>query len=169
MAASPEHPAMPSPVAAEATTDHSLFQRAGTIINISSIAGHIPVPYMAAYCATKHALNAIGKAARVELRGTGVHVLTMCPGYIATDFGLNAVKGENAMRLSPKIRYGISADRVARAVVRGYMKQKREIVVPWQDWLVIGLYHRLPAMVEWIMGRALRPASEVITQAPKKN
>src|SRR5206468_9529308 len=67
-------------------------QRAGTIINISSVAGHIAVPYMAAYCATKHALNAIGKAARVELRGTGVHVMTVCPGYISTDFAVNAVK-----------------------------------------------------------------------------
>ena len=123
---------------------------------------------MAAYCATKHALNAIGKAARVELRNTGVHVMTVCPGYIATDFGVNVVKGPNAMRISSSVRLGISAERVARAVVRGYVRQKREIVVPWQDWLVIRMYRRHPALIEWIMGRALRPASEVITQALKK-
>src|SRR5207237_2074256 len=57
-------------------------QGSGTIINISSIAGHIPVPFMAAYAASKHALNAIGKAARMELAGSGVHVMTVCPGYI---------------------------------------------------------------------------------------
>ena len=55
-------------------------QGSGTIINISSVAGHIPVPFKAAYSATKFALNAIGKAARVELDGTGVNVLTVCPG-----------------------------------------------------------------------------------------
>lgn len=54
-------------------------QGGGAIINISSVAGHIPLPFAAAYSATKFALNAIGKAARVELQGTGVHVLTVCP------------------------------------------------------------------------------------------
>ena len=143
-------------------------KRAGTIINISSVAGHVAVPYMGAYCATKHALNAIGKAARVELMGSGVHVMTVCPGYIATDFGVNAVKGENAMRLSEKVRNGISAERVARAVVSGYLKQKREIVVPWQDWMVINLYRHFPSLVERIMKRALRPADQVVQQAPRK-
>src|SRR3954465_6939602 len=69
-------------------------QASGTIINIASTAGHIAVPFMAAYCATKHAMRAIGNAARVELRGTGVNVLTVCPGYISTDFSVNAVKGK---------------------------------------------------------------------------
>src|SRR5579864_7026444 len=52
-------------------------QQSGTIINISSVAGHIPIAYSAAYSASKFAMNAIGKAARIELRGTGVHVLTV--------------------------------------------------------------------------------------------
>ena len=51
-------------------------QGSGTIINISSVAGHVPLPFSAAYSATKFAMNAIGKAASVELRGTGVRVMT---------------------------------------------------------------------------------------------
>jgi short-subunit dehydrogenase len=146
-------------------------QRAGTIINMSSVAGHIAVPYMAAYCATKHALNAIGKAARVELRGTGVHVMTVCPGYISTDFAANAVKGREPKRIAASVRYSITADRVARAVVRGYLKQSREIVVPWQDRIIIKLYQNFPTLLELGMGRALRPAHEVIAaaQAAKKH
>src|ERR1019366_9392003 len=49
-------------------------QASGTIINISSVAGHIPVPFLARYSATKFALNAVGKAARVELKSSGIHV-----------------------------------------------------------------------------------------------
>src|SRR3979411_853253 len=56
-------------------------QGGGTIINISSGAGHIPLPFHAAYSATKFALNAIGKGARIELMRDGIHVLTVCPGY----------------------------------------------------------------------------------------
>src|SRR4029077_256234 len=41
-------------------------QGGGALINISSVAGHIPLPFHAAYSATKFALNAVGKAARVE-------------------------------------------------------------------------------------------------------
>jgi len=53
-------------------------QRSGAIINISSMAGIVSVPYMSAYGATKHALNCIGRAARWNwpLR---VHVNTVCP------------------------------------------------------------------------------------------
>ena len=70
-------------------------QGSGAIINISSVAGHIPIPFHAVYSATKFAMNAIGKAARIELLSNGINVLTVCPGYVRTDFSKNAIKGEN--------------------------------------------------------------------------
>src|ERR1700722_1389436 len=63
----------------------------GAIINISSVAGHIPVPFMAIYSASKFAMNALGKGARVELKQNNINVLTVCPGYVATDFGEHVV------------------------------------------------------------------------------
>lgn len=138
-------------------------QGSGTIINISSVAGHIAVPGMAAYSATKFAMNAIGKGARVELKGTGVHVMTVCPGYISTDFGTNAVKGSEAKRLGAA-RRGISAERVARAVLRGCLKRKREVVVPWRDRIVIKIYQLFPRLIERAMGRMLRPADQVLAE-----
>lgn len=68
-------------------------QGSGTIVNISSVAGHIPIPFHAAYSATKFAMNAIGKAARVELKNDKIHVLTVCPGYVRTAFSKNVVLG----------------------------------------------------------------------------
>ena len=106
-------------------------QGSGAIINISSVAGHIPLPFHAVYSATKFAMNAFGKAANVELKGSGIHVLTVCPGYVRTDFSANAIKGREARTVRPSSVRGISAERVARAVLRGYLKQKREVVVPW--------------------------------------
>ena len=140
-------------------------QGAGTIINIASTAGHIAVPFMAAYCATKHAMRAIGNAARVELRGTGVNVLTVCPGYISTDFSANAVKGKEQLRLGAAAKRRITPDRVARAVVRGYAGGKREMSVPWRDHIVIKLYENLPSMVDFAMARMLAPADKVIAEA----
>ena len=137
----------------------------GTIINIASTAGHIAVPFMAAYCATKHAMRAMGNAARVELRGSGVNVLTVCPGYISTDFSLNAVKGKDRLRLGAAAKRGITPDRVARAVLRGYLGRKRELSVPWRDHIVIKLYENLPRLVDAAMARMLAPADKVIAEA----
>ena len=140
-------------------------QGSGTIINISSVAGHIPVPYMAAYSATKHAMNAIGKAARVELAGWGVHVMTVCPGYIGTGFGDSTVQGKERFRMNTAASAGATAEDVARAVLHGYLQNKREVVVPWKYWFVLRLYQLFPGLVERQMAKRLRPAEEVYAAA----
>src|SRR5450631_3152450 len=128
-------------------------QGGGTIVNISSVAGHIPLPFHAAYSATKYALNALGKAAGVELKKEGIHVLTVCPGYVRTAFSENAVRGNELKKVRPASVRGITAERVARATLRGYLKQKREVIVPWTMHVPVKFYQLFPTVVEWAMGR----------------
>jgi len=131
-------------------------QGGGAIINISSVAGHIPIPYHALYSSTKFALNALGKAARIELKKYNINVLTVCPGYVRTDFGANALRGKELKQVRPASARGISAERVAQAVLRGYVKQKREVVVPWSMYLAIRFYEHFPGLVEQAMSRMAR-------------
>jgi short-subunit dehydrogenase len=131
-------------------------QGGGTIINISSVAGHIPIPFHAAYSATKFALNAMGKAAGVELKKDGIHVLTVCPGYVRTAFGENAVHGNEMKRVRPQSVRGIAAERVARATLQGYVKQKREVIVPWTMYVPQKIYQLFPGLVEWSMARMVK-------------
>lgn len=135
-------------------------QRSGAIINISSVAGHIPLPFSAAYSATKFALNAIGNATRVELAGSGIHVMTVCPGYVRTDFSANAVRGREVKDIGPGSRRGITAQRVARAVLNGYAKRKKEVVVPWSMHPAIKLYQLFPGVVERAMIRRIQKAEQ---------
>jgi len=128
-------------------------QGGGTIINISSVAGHIPLPFHAAYSATKFALNAIGKAAGVELKKDGIRVLTVCPGFVQTAFGENAVRGKELKKVRPGTVRGVTAERVARATLRGYLKGKREVIVPWTMHIPVKVYQLFPGVVEWAMGR----------------
>ncbi len=68
----------------------------GHIINISSMLGRVPyVPIRSAYSASKHALNALTANLRMELAGVlpDVHVSTVLPGPVATEFGVNARGG----------------------------------------------------------------------------
>lgn len=128
-------------------------QGGGSIINISSVAGHLPMPFHAAYSATKFALNAIGKAANVELKSEGIHVLTVCPGYVRTAFGQNGVQGRELKRVRPTRVRGVTAERVARATLQGYLKGKREVIVPWTMHIPVKLYQLFPALIEKAMGR----------------
>jgi short-subunit dehydrogenase len=127
-------------------------QGGGTIVNISSVAGHVPLPFQGAYSATKFALNAFGKAARVELKKDGIHVMTVCPGYVRTAFGENAIRGHELKKVRPASLRGITAERVARATLRGFLKQKREVIVPWTMHVPVKLYQLFPGLVEWAMG-----------------
>ena len=126
-------------------------QGGGTIINISSVAGHIPLPFHAGYSATKFALNAIGKGAGLELKKDGIHVLTVCPGYVRTAFGKNVVLGNEQKTVRPGSVRGITSDRVARATLQGYLKQKREVIVPWTMYVPQKIYQLFPGLVEWGM------------------
>ena len=131
-------------------------QGSGAIINISSVAGHIPLPFHAVYSATKFAMNAVGNAARIELMSSGINVLTVCPGYVRTDFSKNAIKGKEQKQVRPARVRGLTVERVANAVLQGYLKRKREVVVPWFMHPVIKLYQLFPGLMEWAMVRMAR-------------
>lgn len=134
-------------------------QRSGMIVNISSVAGHIPVPFHALYSSTKFAMNAMGKAARVELHSSGIHLMTVCPGYVRTAFGANAVRGKERKQVRPSGNRGITAERVAQAVYRGYLKRSREVIVPWTMHIPVKLYQLFPGLVERAMARMAKPVS----------
>jgi short-subunit dehydrogenase len=126
-------------------------QGSGAIINISSVAGHIAVPYMAAYGATKHALNCFSKAARLELQDEGIDVITICPGYVKTTFGVNAVRGIDDHQIDSDVKRGIAPERVAEAVLRAYDRRSREVLVPWSNVALVALYALAPFVIEWGM------------------
>ena len=136
----------------------ALREKGGAIINISSVAGHIPVPFMSLYCASKFALNAIGKGARVELKQHNIKVLTVCPGYVSTEFGQHMVANRKG-NIRPQSVRGITAERVAQAAYRGYRGGNREVIVPWTMIPVIKLYQLFPRLVEWGMGKAMSKSS----------
>jgi short-subunit dehydrogenase len=131
-------------------------QRSGAILNVSSVAGILSVPYMGAYGATKHALNCIGGAMRLELTPYGVHVNTICPGYVQTDFNANAVWGSENMRLGGSRKHGVPAARVADAVWKAYRCNRRLLMVPWNYNLLVGLYRLLPGLFNWVLLKMLR-------------
>jgi len=64
-----------------------LAHKSGRILNVASLAGFAPGPYMATYYATKAFVLSFSEALAAELRGTGVTITASCPGPTATEFG----------------------------------------------------------------------------------
>ncbi len=61
-------------------------RRRGAVMNIASMAGFGPMAYSATYAATKAFVLSFSEAIAAEVRGTGVHVLCVCPGFTRTEF-----------------------------------------------------------------------------------
>jgi NAD(P)-dependent dehydrogenase (short-subunit alcohol dehydrogenase family) len=74
----------------KAVLPHMRARRTGRIINVSSVLGFVPGPYMAAYTASKHAVEGYSESVDHEVREHGVRVLVVEPGYTSTAFDANA-------------------------------------------------------------------------------
>ncbi len=79
----------------QAAMPHLLATK-GNIINISSVAGLVGLPYSAAYCASKGAVLLLSKSLAVEFASRGVRVNAVCPGGVATPLASNFKMPENA-------------------------------------------------------------------------
>ena len=143
-------------------------QGGGQIINISSVAGKVAIPWMGAYCSTKFALNALSDSLRMELAPDHIQVLSVCPGRIETPFVRNAFRD---VATKPLPTDGISAERVARATLRASLHGKREIVVPASNWALVAIHNLFPhfidhMMVRYLRGRMRKTFHEKENQAP---
>lgn len=107
----------------------------GILVGIASVAGYRGLPGAAAYSASKAAAIRYLESLRVELRGSGIHVITICPGYIVT-----AMTAKNPYRMP----FIMDADRAAAAIAGIVARRKSYAVIPWQMALVARLMHVLP-------------------------
>ena len=99
-------------------------RRRGTILNVASLAGYGPIPYFAVYSATKAFALHLTLAVREELRGTGVSVTALAPGFVDTAFA------EKAGVFNPPLRRLWPApEQVARAGLAG-AASGRAVVLP---------------------------------------
>lgn len=120
----------------------------GTLVGIASVAGIRGLPGAGAYSASKAAVIAYLEALRVELRGSGIQVVTLLPGYIATP-----MTAKNPYPMPFLLPADVAARRFARAIARG----TSYVVIPWQMGWVAKLLRWLPnPLFDAIFSRAGR-------------
>jgi short-subunit dehydrogenase len=126
---------------------------AGTLCGIASVAGFRGLPGAGAYSTSKAAAISWLESLRAELHGSGVSVVTICPGYIDTP-----MTQVNKYRMP----FIISAEDAARRFAGAIAAKRRLTVIPWQMALVSLLMRAMPGwLYDRIMARAPRKPRDV--------
>lgn len=129
-------------------------QRSGHVINMASVAGLIATPTYTVYAATKFAVRGFTEALRREAAPWGIRVSLICPGGVATEFGVAARISRRTKTATPRwLR--LTADDVARAVVD--LARRRHppaiLVLPWPFRFTIWLNQSFPRLSDWVIER----------------
>lgn len=128
----------------------AILKSKGSIVGVSSIAGFKGLPGRTGYSASKFAMNGFLDSLRVENLKTGVHVMTACPGFTASNIRSTALSydgtahGETSMDEEKMM----TAEEVAKIIADGITKRERILVMTGQGKLTVLLNKLIPAWLD---------------------
>lgn len=122
----------------------------GVIVGVSSIAGFKGLPGRTGYSASKFAMNGFLDALRVENLKTGVHILTACPGFTASNIRNTALDKEGHEQRESTLNEEkmMSSEEVARRIVNGVEKRKRTLVMTGEGKLTVLIGKFFPKLLD---------------------
>ena len=127
-----------------------LIKSHGSIVGISSIAGYRGLPGRTGYSSSKFALNGFLEALRTELIHTGVHVLTACPGFTASNIRKRSLlKDGTAQGNSPREEGGMmTAEECAKHIYNATVRRRKTLVLTRQGKLTVFLNKWAPGVMD---------------------
>ena len=140
-----------------------ILKRRGLVIVISSVSGFVPLYHRTGYSASKHALHGFFGSLRAELKGTGVDVLIVCPGFTETGIAENALGGDGKPATEPQSTVGrlASPDSVADSTFTAACRGDDLLVLSAVGKATHLLSRFWPSLYQRIMLRSLRGSSIV--------
>lgn len=122
----------------------------GSVVGISSVAGYRGLPGRSGYSASKFALVGFLEVLRTELLKTGVHVLTACPGFTASNTRKRALNKDGMSQgESPRAEEKMmSAEECAHHIYNAVVQRKRTLILTTQGKLAVWLNKFFPAWTD---------------------
>lgn len=128
-------------------------RRGGMIVNVSSIAGRITLPWFTLYSASKFALCAMTEGMRMEFGHEGIHLLTALPGYIRTPFQDNVLGGQPPESIRRMKRFAVTAELCAARIRAAIENDAKTVVTPQSGALLFFFAKLFPGLTEtWFAG-----------------
>lgn len=127
-----------------------IMKTRGSVIGISSIAGFRGLPGRTGYSASKFALNGFLEVLRTELLHSGVHVLTACPGFTASNIRKRSLTRDGSpQKESPRNEEKMmTAEECARHIYAATLKRKRILILTGQGKLAVWLNKLFPGLAD---------------------
>ena len=134
-----------------------ILKNNGSIVGVSSIAGHKGLPARTAYSASKFAMTGFLESLRIENLKKGLHVLIASPGFTTSNIRQNALdsSGEQQKTSPRNEKKMMSAELVAKKIVNAVYKRKNSIVLTFQGKLVVFLNKFFPSLVNRLIFNSL--------------
>ncbi|MDF2898570.1 MAG: family NAD(P)-dependent oxidoreductase [Rhodococcus erythropolis] len=141
----------------------------GHIVNLTSPAGYFPLPYMIPYTTTRHAIVALSASLREEVGRYGIGVSLVCPSEVDTGY---FERNDADMGWYPRMSSWfpvLKPEEVARRTAYAILRNRREVIFPWQLALITWLYKRFPVIGLGLLKAAglFRPHLTPPTIAPR--
>lgn len=136
-----------------------LKTRQGLIVALSSLTGKTGVPTRSGYAASKHAMQGFFDSLRIELAASGIDVLVVSPGFVATDIRARALGPDGLpLQTSPREegRNTMSVERCVSRIVLAMEGRDRELVMPGRARLGMWVKLIAPRVLDRIAARAVR-------------
>lgn len=135
-----------------------IIRNKGSIVGISSIAGFRGLPARTGYSASKFALNGFLESLRTELLNSGVHVLTACPGFTASNIRKRSLTEDGSSRgESPRQEDKMmTAEECAEHIYRATVRRRRSLVLTLQGKFVVFLNKWLPGLADRVVYNVMR-------------
>ena len=116
---------------------------AGRIVNIASVSGHIPSPFLSIYSATKHGVVGFTRSLQAELKmkGSNTHLMLVSPGFVKTPL----IKSDPRFNFPKYLEWTLSsAEEVSRSVMRGLKKGQSEVYPTLNGKMMRRLFQVVP-------------------------
>lgn len=147
---------------------HMIERGSGTIVNLSSIGGKVPVPYLVPYNASKFAVTGLTEAMHSELKPKGIHVCGIYPNLIKSSLMERAIfRGkdtEDAQARRQQLEQVLSTpvvekpEDVAKAIWEGVKHQRSEVMVGSAS-VSKAAYNVFPGIMQWVFRQGFKQKS----------
>jgi dehydrogenase/reductase SDR family protein 7B len=129
----------------------------GSIVGVSSIAGYRGLPVRSGYSASKFAMNGFLEALRTELLHTGVHVLTACPGFTASNIRVASLGADGSSKGDSMRDEGnmMSSEEVADRILKAVKNRDRGMILTLQGKMAVLINKLFPKLADKLVYNAL--------------